>query len=66
MDREALEHELARRLLDHLDAGTTDMADDLLELPADLYTGIVFLPIILDHMAGQMRGEPVHDLPAVP
>ncbi|MCA9088380.1 MAG: hypothetical protein KDA90_07055 [Planctomycetaceae bacterium] len=35
-------------------------------LPADHYTGIVFLPIILDHMAGQMRGEPVHDLPAVP
>ncbi len=38
MDREALEHELVRRLLDHLDHGTTDLADDVLELPADLYT----------------------------
>ncbi len=38
MDREALEHDLVRRLLDHLDHGTTDMADDVLELPADLYT----------------------------
>jgi choline monooxygenase len=38
MDREALEHDLVRRLLDHLDNGTTDMADDVLEVPTDVYT----------------------------
>ena len=38
MDREALEHSLARRLLDHIEHGTTDLADDVLELPADTYT----------------------------
>lgn len=38
MDREALEHELVRRLLDHLEHKTTDMADAVLEIPADLYT----------------------------
>ncbi|MGZ4703922.1 MAG: aromatic ring-hydroxylating oxygenase subunit alpha [Acidimicrobiales bacterium] len=38
MDREALEHSLVRRLLDHVDNGTTDMADEVLEVPADIYT----------------------------
>jgi len=38
VDREALEHSLARRLLDHIEHGTTDLADDVLELPADTYT----------------------------
>jgi phenylpropionate dioxygenase-like ring-hydroxylating dioxygenase large terminal subunit len=38
VDREAFEHSLARRLLDHIEAGTTDMADEVLELPADVYT----------------------------
>jgi phenylpropionate dioxygenase-like ring-hydroxylating dioxygenase large terminal subunit len=38
MDREALEHSLVRRLLDHLENSTTDMADDVLELPSSLYT----------------------------
>ena len=38
MDREALEHSLVRRLLDHVDGGTTDMADEVLEVPADIYT----------------------------
>lgn len=28
-------------------------------LPADHYTGIIFLPVILDHMATQIRGVPV-------
>lgn len=37
MDREALEHSLARRLLDHVEARTTDLADDVLELPTDIY-----------------------------
>jgi phenylpropionate dioxygenase-like ring-hydroxylating dioxygenase large terminal subunit len=38
MDKEALEHSLARRLLDHIENGTTDSVDDVLELPAALYT----------------------------
>ena len=38
MDREALDHSLARRLLDHIDQGTTDLADAVLEVPADSYT----------------------------
>ncbi len=38
MDREALEHDLVRRLLEHLEHGTTDLADEVLEVPADIYT----------------------------
>lgn len=38
MDRDALERTLARRLLDHLDRGTTDMADGVLEVPTEIYT----------------------------
>jgi phenylpropionate dioxygenase-like ring-hydroxylating dioxygenase large terminal subunit len=38
VDREAFEHGLARRLLDHLEHGTTDMADQVLEVPATVYT----------------------------
>jgi phenylpropionate dioxygenase-like ring-hydroxylating dioxygenase large terminal subunit len=38
VDREALEHGLVRRLLDHIEHHTTDMADEVLEVPADLYT----------------------------
>ncbi len=38
MDREALEHSIARRLLDHLERRTTDLADDVMELPADVYS----------------------------
>ena len=39
MDREALEHGLVRRLLDHIENRTTDLADGVLELPADVYSG---------------------------
>ena len=39
MDREALEHSLARRLLDHLEHRTTDLADEVMELPTDVYLG---------------------------
>jgi phenylpropionate dioxygenase-like ring-hydroxylating dioxygenase large terminal subunit len=39
MDREALEHGLVRRLLDHLENRTTDLADGVLELPVDVYAG---------------------------
>jgi phenylpropionate dioxygenase-like ring-hydroxylating dioxygenase large terminal subunit len=38
MDREALELSLARRLIDHIEHGTTDMADGVLELPTDVYS----------------------------
>ncbi len=38
MDKEALEHSLARRLIDHIEAGTTDLAEAVLEVPADQYT----------------------------
>ena len=38
MDREALEHSLVRRLLDHVEHHTTDMADDVLEVPASAFT----------------------------
>jgi choline monooxygenase len=38
VDREALEHSLVRRLLDHIEHRTTDMADDVLEVPAAAYT----------------------------
>jgi choline monooxygenase len=38
VDREALEHSLARRLLDHVQQGTTDLADAVLEVAADSYT----------------------------
>jgi phenylpropionate dioxygenase-like ring-hydroxylating dioxygenase large terminal subunit len=38
MDKEALEHLIARRLLDHVTNGTTDMADEVIEVPATNYT----------------------------
>jgi choline monooxygenase len=38
VDREALEHSLVRRLLDHIEHRTTDMADEVLEVPAEVYT----------------------------
>ncbi|WP_019925646.1 aromatic ring-hydroxylating dioxygenase subunit alpha [Nocardia sp. BMG111209] len=38
MDRQALEYQLAHRLLDHLEHRTTDLADSILELPTDIYS----------------------------
>ena len=38
MDREALDRSLVRRLLDHLEHRTTDLADDVMELPTDVYS----------------------------
>ncbi|GAA2734203.1 aromatic ring-hydroxylating dioxygenase subunit alpha [Actinocorallia aurantiaca] len=38
MDREALERGLARRLLDHVERRTTDLADEVMELPTDVYS----------------------------
>jgi choline monooxygenase len=37
MDRDALERSLARRLIDHIENRTTDMANSVLEVPADVY-----------------------------
>ena len=39
MDREALDHSLARRLLDHIQNKTTDLADEVLEVSTDVYLG---------------------------
>jgi choline monooxygenase len=39
VDKEALERSLARRLLDHIEHRTTDLADDVMELPTDVYSG---------------------------
>jgi nitrite reductase/ring-hydroxylating ferredoxin subunit len=38
VDREALERSIARRLLDHLEHRTTDLADSVMELPVDVYS----------------------------
>ncbi len=38
MDREALELSLARRLIDHIEHKTTDLADEVLELSPDTYS----------------------------
>lgn len=38
MDRRTLDHSLVRRLLEHIERGTTDMADDCLEVPCESYT----------------------------
>ena len=37
MDKEALDRSIARRLLEHIDNGTTDMAEEILELPSAFY-----------------------------
>ena len=36
MDREAFDRSLARRLLHHIEHRTTDLAEDVMELPADV------------------------------
>lgn len=38
MDKDALDRGIARRLLDHIEHGTTDMAGEVLEVPAGMYT----------------------------
>ena len=35
MDKEAFEHRLVRRLLDHVEHGTTDLTDEILEVPVE-------------------------------
>lgn len=43
MDRDALDRSLARRLIDHIENGTTDLCDDVLEVPAGNYTSAAHL-----------------------
>ncbi len=38
MDREALDRSLVRRLIDHIENGTTDLSDGVMEVPAAVYT----------------------------
>jgi nitrite reductase/ring-hydroxylating ferredoxin subunit len=38
MDKEALDRSIARRLLAHIENGTTDMVDEILELPVEIYS----------------------------
>ena len=56
MDKEALEHGLARRLVDHIERGTTDLADGVLEVPVEAYTSP-------EHLAREVEvlflGEPL-------
>lgn len=56
MDREAFEHGLARRLLEHVEHRTTDLADDVLEVPAEAYTSVAHLGEELD---GLFFGQPL-------
>jgi choline monooxygenase len=56
VDREALEHGLVRRLLDHIEQGTTDLADSLLEIPAGRYTSPERLA---EELAVLFLGEPL-------
>jgi len=38
VDREALDRSLVRRLVDHIENGTTDLCDEILEVPVESYT----------------------------
>jgi phenylpropionate dioxygenase-like ring-hydroxylating dioxygenase large terminal subunit len=38
VDKEALDHSLVRRLLDHIDHHTTDMSEDIYTVPVEYYT----------------------------
>ena len=38
MDKESLDRSIARRLLDHIENRTTDLVDQVLELPVEIYT----------------------------
>jgi choline monooxygenase len=40
VDKRSLEHSLVRRLLDHIEHGTTDMAEHFLEIPSEHYTSL--------------------------
>jgi phenylpropionate dioxygenase-like ring-hydroxylating dioxygenase large terminal subunit len=48
MDRDALDRSLARRLVDHIEGGTTDFADAVMEVPVEVYTSADHLRRELD------------------
>lgn len=56
VDREALEHSLVRRLLDHIEHKTTDLCDEVMQVPADVYTSPDHLERELDVL---FRGYPL-------
>jgi choline monooxygenase len=43
VDKEALDHSLARRLIDHIENGTTDLCDEVAEVPVEVYTSAAHL-----------------------
>jgi phenylpropionate dioxygenase-like ring-hydroxylating dioxygenase large terminal subunit len=49
VDREALDHSLVRRLIDHIENGTTDLTDEVMEVPAEVYTSA-------DHLRRELDG----------
>lgn len=50
MNRDAFERKLVRRLLDHIEQGTTDMAEAEMEVPAEFYTSREHLERELQHL----------------
>jgi len=38
VDREAFDRSLVRRLVDHIENGTTDLSDEVMEVPAEVYS----------------------------
>jgi choline monooxygenase len=56
VDREALEHGLVRRLIDHIEHKTTDLCDGVMEVPADVYTSPEHLASEIDVL---FRGYPL-------
>jgi nitrite reductase/ring-hydroxylating ferredoxin subunit len=56
VDKEALDRSIARRLIDHLERHTTDMADAVFEVPARLYTSEEHYQRELDVL---FRGRPL-------
>jgi choline monooxygenase len=56
MDRDALDRSLARRLVDHIEAGTTDLADGIMEVPVEVYTSADRLRREVDAL---FRGQPL-------
>jgi phenylpropionate dioxygenase-like ring-hydroxylating dioxygenase large terminal subunit len=56
MDRDALDRSLARRLVDHIEVGTTDLADGIMEVPVEVYTSADRLRREVDAL---FRGQPL-------
>ena len=59
MDKEALEHSLVRRLLDHIEHHTTDMAEDVLEVPARPTPRVLISSGSSTSSSGRLRSGPL-------